>query len=184
MFLKENKIRRKHLRSLASLHYEKALKLFSPYDNPLEYLRLLIEEVALSDFELQSKKFFFQILNSFSKLDATDNPSRLKYSQQGLRASFQCQETIHIIDQHRISSDPDDYNEMFAQEAQRLLAILNGRIQTFLKEIVKILKITSSKKLIYDDYKEMYSISLRLNDTSSTFPRDLYDTIERLKKNL
>lgn len=52
---KESKTRRKHLRSLASLHYEKALKLFSPHDNPLEYLRLLIEEVALADFELQSK---------------------------------------------------------------------------------------------------------------------------------
>jgi hypothetical protein len=71
---------------------------------------------------------------------------------------------------------------MFAQEAQRLLAILNGRIQTFLKEIVKILKITNNKKLLYEDYKEMYSISLRLNDTSTTFPRDLYDAIERLKK--
>jgi len=35
---------------------------------------------------------------------------------------------------------------MFAQEAQRLLAILNGRIQTFLKEIVKILKTTNIKK--------------------------------------
>ena len=53
--LKENKIRRKHLRSLASLHYQKALKLFSPHDNPLEYLRLLVEEVALADFELQSQ---------------------------------------------------------------------------------------------------------------------------------
>lgn len=118
----------------------------------------------------------------FLYIDATDNPSRLKYSQQGLRASFQCQEIIAIIEQHRNSSDPDDYNEMFAQEAQRLLAILNGRIQTFLKEIVKILKITNSKKLIYDDYKEMYSISLRLNDTSSTFTKDLLDAMVHLKK--
>ena len=119
---------------------------------------------------------------SFSNLDAIDNPSRLKYSQQGLRASFQCQETIAIIEQHRTSSDFDDYSDMFAQEAQRLLAILNGRIQTFLKEIVKILKLTNSKKLVYDDYKEMYSIALRLNDTSPTFPKDLFDAMERLKK--
>jgi predicted HAD superfamily hydrolase len=103
----------------------------------------------------------------------------LKYSQQGLRASFQCQETIGIIDQHRLSADS---NELFSQEAQRLLAILNGRIQTFLKEIVKILKITSSKKLLYEDYKEMYNISLRINDLSTTFPRDLFDAIERVKK--
>ncbi|CAF3327196.1 unnamed protein product [Rotaria socialis] len=163
----DSKTRRKHLRSLASLHYEKALKLFSPNDNPLEYLRLLIEEVALADFELQN---------------ANDNSSRLKYSQQGLRASFQCQQTIGIIDEHRQSSDPDDYNESFVQEAQRLLSILNGRIQTFLKEIVKILKSTSSKKIMYEDYKEMYSISLRLTDTAATFPRDLYDAIERVKK--
>lgn len=56
ILLQDNRTRRKHLRSLASLHYEKALKLYSPHDNPLEYLRLLIEEVALLDFELQSNE--------------------------------------------------------------------------------------------------------------------------------
>jgi hypothetical protein len=50
----DNPTRRKRLRALASLHYQKALELFSPSANPLEYLRLLIEEVALADFELQS----------------------------------------------------------------------------------------------------------------------------------
>jgi hypothetical protein len=50
----DNPTRRKRLRALASLHYQKALELFSPTANPLEYLRLLIEEVALADFELQS----------------------------------------------------------------------------------------------------------------------------------
>jgi hypothetical protein len=106
----------------------------------------------------------------------------LKYSQQGLRASFQCQECVGIIEQHRISSDTDDYNETFSQEAQRLLSILNGRIQTFLKEIVKISKIINQKKFLYEDYKEMYSISLRIDDKLPTFPKDLYDGIERLKK--
>ncbi|CAF1323294.1 unnamed protein product [Adineta steineri] len=162
-----NATRRKRLRALASLHYQKALELFSPHDNPLEYLRLLIEEVALTDFELQN---------------ATDNSSRLKYSQQGLRASFQCQECIGIIEQHRISSDPDDYTEVFAQESQRLLSILNGRIQAFLKELVKIYKTTIKNKLIYEDYKEMYSISLRIDDKAKTFSKDFYDAIERLKK--
>ncbi len=57
-FLKDNLTRRKRLRALASLHYQKALELFSPNANPLEYLRLLIEEVALADFELQSKVVF------------------------------------------------------------------------------------------------------------------------------
>jgi len=171
----ENKTRRKHLRSLASLHYQKALKLFSPHDNPLEYLRLLIEEVALADFELQS---------------ATDQSSRLKYSQQGLRASFQCHECIGIIDEERRQADPEIFTEIFAQEAQRLLAILNGRIQTFLKEIVKIYKSLPTKKKnqnesessIYDDFKEMYSISLRLNDNVSTFSADFYEAMSRMKK--
>jgi hypothetical protein len=53
---------------LASLHYQKALELFSPNDNPLEYLRLLIEEVALADFELQSNPFFLSISTTFSCL--------------------------------------------------------------------------------------------------------------------
>ncbi|CAF4486574.1 unnamed protein product, partial [Rotaria sp. Silwood2] len=178
-----NATRRKRLRALASLHYQKALELFSPHDNPLEYLRLLIEEVALTDFELQIIIYLpkFELL-LFLLTDSTDNPLRLKYSQQGLRASFQCQECVGIIEQHRTSSDPDDYNETFAQEAQRLLSILNGRIQTFLKETVKIYKIINNKKSIYEDYKEMYSISLRVNETSTTFAKDLYDAIERLKK--
>jgi hypothetical protein len=58
----DNPARRKRLRALASLHYQKALELFSPHDNTLEYLRLLIEEVALTDFELQSN--YFASLNS------------------------------------------------------------------------------------------------------------------------
>ncbi|CAF3910335.1 unnamed protein product [Rotaria sp. Silwood1] len=45
----ESHTRRKHLHPLVSLHYETALKLFSPNDNPLESLRLLIEEVPLAD---------------------------------------------------------------------------------------------------------------------------------------
>ena len=54
LVFQDNPSRRKRLRALASLHYQKALELFSPTANPLEYLRLLIEEVALADFELQS----------------------------------------------------------------------------------------------------------------------------------
>jgi hypothetical protein len=57
-YFQDNPTRRKRLRALASLHYQKALELFSPNENPLEYLRLLIEEVALADFELQSIDFF------------------------------------------------------------------------------------------------------------------------------
>ena len=70
----------------------------------------------------------------------------MKYSQQGLRASFQCHECIGIIDGERRQAEPEIYTESFAQEAQRLLAILNGRIQTFLKEIVKIYKSFPTKK--------------------------------------
>ncbi|CAF0785040.1 unnamed protein product [Didymodactylos carnosus] len=171
----DSKIKRKHLRSLASLHYQKALKLFSVQENPLEYLRVLLEEVALADYELQN---------------ATENPSRFKYAQQGLKAAFQCQECIEIIEHNRSSEDSDDYTEKFSQEAYRLLTILNGRIQSFLKEIVKISKTTTVKKksnenentTVFEDYKEMYNIALRLNEKSTTFPRDLLQAFERMKK--
>ena len=106
----------------------------------------------------------------------------MKHAQQGLRTSFQCQESVGIIEQHRTSTDPDDYTESFAQEAHRLLTILHGRIQTFLKELVRIYKLNSQKKLLYDDTKEMYSISLRIDEKSSTFIKDLFDGIERIKK--
>ncbi|CAF3770487.1 unnamed protein product [Rotaria sordida] len=129
-------------------------------------------------YEQRPQNTFFY----FEYHHATDNPSCLKYSQQGFRTSFQCQECVSIIEKYRTSSDPNDYNETIAQEVQRLLSILNGRIQTFLKEMIKIYKITNNKKSIYEDYKGMYSISLRVNEASTTFPKDLYDAIERLKK--
>ena len=81
-----------------------------------------------------------------------------------------------------MSSDSDDYNETFAQEAHRLLSILHGRIQTFLKELVRIYKLTPPKKSLYEIYKEMYTISLRIDEKVETFVKDLYDGIERLKK--
>lgn len=66
---KSNQTRRKHLRALATSHYQKALKLFSIKENPLEYLRLLIEEVAMIDFELQSKfRFFFRNIFARKKM--------------------------------------------------------------------------------------------------------------------
>ncbi len=61
-YFQENPTRRKRLRALASLHYQKALEFFSPTANPLEYLRSLIEEVALADFELQSNRSSFPFL--------------------------------------------------------------------------------------------------------------------------
>ncbi|CAF5154073.1 unnamed protein product [Rotaria sp. Silwood1] len=46
----ESQTRRKHLHPLVSLHYETALKLFAPNDNPLESLCLLIAYFALAYF--------------------------------------------------------------------------------------------------------------------------------------
>ena len=149
-------------------------------------MRLLI-----SNYKVKFRKISRFVFYEISILDATDNSSRLKYSHQGLKASLQCHECIGIINTERLNADPDIYTDEFAQEAQRLLAILNGRIQTFLKEIVKVLKnnLTTKKKvnhdsdgLTFDDFKEMFAISLRLNDTSSTFTGDLFDAITRLKK--
>ncbi|CAF0858345.1 unnamed protein product [Rotaria sordida] len=59
--IQNNITRRKRLRAFALLHYEKALELFSPNDNLLEYLRLVIEQVTLSDFELQNNDNFLSI---------------------------------------------------------------------------------------------------------------------------
>lgn len=115
----------------------------------------------------------------------------MKYSQQGLRASFQCYECIGIIEKERVNADPDIYTESFAQEAQRLLSILNGRIQTFLKEIVKILKNSPTPKKkanaenesnLFDDYKEMFALSLRLNDKSPRFSAEFHDAMTQQKR--
>jgi hypothetical protein len=180
-----NSMRRKHLRALASLHYQKALKLFSFNENPLEYLRLLIEEVAMADYELERQSLFIVVFvfdRAVVFLDANDTSSKMKSSQNGLRASLQCYDCVVVIEKRRCSADADDYNESFVQEAQRLLAILIGRIQAFLKELVKLFKSQSSKKGLYEQYREMYAIALRVNEYSSTVSADLCEAMDRMKK--
>ena len=88
---------------------------------------------------------------------------------------------MSIVDKRRVNADPDDYNEQFAQEAQRLLVILHGRIQTFLKELLKSFKTNSSKKTLYQEYKEMFAVFLRLKEDSSSFSADLLSAMERFQ---
>lgn len=122
-----------------------------------------MEEIHLAEFDLSH---------------GSDPSAKLKSSHQGLRSVFQCEECLKIIDQRRLYGDPDDYNESFAQELQRLL---NG-VQTLLKERLKIFKTHPTKKSLYDDEKEMFSIVLRVDQHSSSLSADLFNVLEKMKK--
>ena len=47
--------KRRHLRSLAELHYGKAYQLFLLLDNPCELLRVQLERVAMAEHQFASK---------------------------------------------------------------------------------------------------------------------------------
>ena len=62
LFLQLKEQKKKHLRSLAELHYDKAKKFFTVVDSPCELLRVLLERVAMCEFQLLSK--FLTVLDS------------------------------------------------------------------------------------------------------------------------
>ncbi len=49
--------KKKHLRTLADLHYSKACRLFMLVDSPCELLRILLERFAMAEYQLSSKFF-------------------------------------------------------------------------------------------------------------------------------
>ena len=55
LFCQVKEQKKKHLRSLAELHYDKAKKFFTVVDSPCELLRVLLERVAMCEFQLLSK---------------------------------------------------------------------------------------------------------------------------------
>ena len=51
--------KKRHLRTLAEMHYNKAVRFFTLVDSSVEILRAQLERVALAEFQLNSEWSFF-----------------------------------------------------------------------------------------------------------------------------
>ncbi|XP_072028508.1 erythroid differentiation-related factor 1-like [Amphiura filiformis] len=85
--------KQKHTRSLAELHYDKAIKLFQDLDHPTELLRVQLEKVALYEH-------IFQGQNGVG--------SRIKSLQSALDELLHCQDTVSAISKNESSNTDTD----------------------------------------------------------------------------
>ncbi|CAF3957704.1 unnamed protein product, partial [Rotaria sordida] len=136
----ESQTRRKHLRSLASLHYGKALKLFSPDDNPLESLRLLIEEVALAEFGLQNAT------------DSADYQTRMNTIASQI-SSLNCNVTILQEAQENIIPSlkeklGDNYLYQFAPNNPISASVANGLLTLIKKDKITFFDIILNSNIL------------------------------------
>ncbi|XP_038070615.1 erythroid differentiation-related factor 1-like [Patiria miniata] len=78
--------KQKHTRSLAELHYQKAVRLFQDLDRPSELLRVLLERVALLEHQFEGQ----------SGISA-----RIKTLHAGLEALLQCKDALSALHKAR-----------------------------------------------------------------------------------
>jgi hypothetical protein len=146
-----NETKKKHMKSLAGIHYSKSFQYYSSCSNSYvcERLRILLEEVALSEFYYEN---------------LTSNSGKLKCLEGCLKLFYKCKECLEAIIMETKSQD-----EYFHKEANKLTKIFIQRVQFILKNFIKLLtnkknKQTTNEQKFFDDIKLLYMKSLNQFD--------------------
>uniref|UniRef100_A0A4W3HMU9 Erythroid differentiation regulatory factor 1 n=1 Tax=Callorhinchus milii TaxID=7868 RepID=A0A4W3HMU9_CALMI len=154
---------RKQYRSLAELHYNKAVKLFQTLkDASCELLRVQLERVAFAEFQMANQN---------------SNTSKLKTVSGALDimiASEYAFQLIHCegIDQEHPSdgnaSEIDSSSSLNREELLKLINIFEARLSFLLLQLIKLLTTSKRKSSAFADdqmtlrnYKHAYSTLLR-----------------------
>ena len=140
-----NETKKKHMKSLAEIHYAKAFQYYNT-SNSVSYvcekLRILLEEVALSEF-------YFEGLTSLS--------SKIKCLEGCLKLFYKCKECLTAIILEMKESCCLK-NEDFQRESNKLTKIFIQRIQFSFKNAIKLL--TSKKNKNSNEQKQLDDIKL------------------------
>ncbi|KAF7997417.1 hypothetical protein HCN44_005988 [Aphidius gifuensis] len=153
-------IKRKTSLQLCKLYYEKASKLMFSLEQPIEYLTIQLERVALAEQQAQTTGLF---------------TSKLKSYQNGLDLIIQCQEILEIIlEKNKINKNHDKKDDDTQKdididnETEKLILLMEQRLQFLLRSLTKLCLGKNSipnKKKEYENlaevYKKCYSRSLR-----------------------
>lgn len=145
--------RRKTVLQLCKLHYEKAVKIFESLNEPQEYLQIQMERIALQEYQCEL---------------AQATPVKLRHLQQALDLCKQCQPTIEYLSTTKSYTTSATSNSFNCEEIQKLLDLLEKRLQVILKTLVKLcmLSVNSAGKKSDSDrmvnhYKELFRITLQ-----------------------
>ncbi|XP_078079533.1 erythroid differentiation-related factor 1 isoform X1 [Mustelus asterias] len=157
---------RKQHRSLADLHYNKAVKLFLLLkDAPCELLRVQLERVAFSEFQMAN-----QISNA-SKLKtlsgALDIIINSEYSFQLIQSELSCAQSLQGNCQALHGMPENDSSSLNEEEIINLVNMFEARLSFLLFQLIKLLtskrksSSVSDDRMILKNYKHAYSTLLR-----------------------
>uniref|UniRef100_A0A8C0IUS1 Erythroid differentiation-related factor 1 n=1 Tax=Chelonoidis abingdonii TaxID=106734 RepID=A0A8C0IUS1_CHEAB len=158
---------RKQHRVLAELHYSKAVKLFQLLkDAPCELLRVQLERVAFSEFQMASQNSSAGKLKTLS--GALDILIKTQCAFQLIRKELlaECEQDVKSNDEKTPRGDSS--SNLNKDEVIKLLSIFESRLSFLLLQSIKLL--TSTKKKIRGSNeeeevlktnKQVYSLLLR-----------------------
>ncbi|XP_064630456.1 erythroid differentiation-related factor 1-like [Lineus longissimus] len=142
-----NDQKKKHLKTLAELHYGKAGRFYLIVESPCELLRVQLEKVAMTEFVLNNQ---------------TSPNSKQRTLLSALQHVISCQKAFELVRQQ--CDDNTDDLASYEEELQKLLTIYESRLQFILLNLVRItssLKKSKTTELHLANYKKMYATSLR-----------------------
>ncbi|XP_013404698.1 erythroid differentiation-related factor 1 [Lingula anatina] len=161
--------KKKHLRTLAELHYEKASHFFKLVDSWSEQLRVQLERVAMCEFQFNGQ---------------TSVPAKIKTLTVALDHILHCVEPLSGIERHITDQEEADDFQGYVDECQKLLSILSSRLHFVLLNIVKLQKSQNkkSKQQHVDVYKQLYAKSLQVEESVDSEGRPLLDRCQNTLK--
>ncbi|XP_041065377.1 erythroid differentiation-related factor 1 isoform X2 [Carcharodon carcharias] len=157
---------RKQHRSLADLHYNKAVKLFQLLkDAPCELLRVQLERVAFSEFQMANQSSNASKLKTLS--GALDIIVNSECSFQLIQSELSCAQALLENCQARHDMSENDSSSLNEEEIINLVNMFEARLSFLLFQLIKLL--TSKRKssgvsddrIILKNYKHAYSTLLR-----------------------
>ncbi|XP_072095522.1 erythroid differentiation-related factor 1 isoform X2 [Mobula birostris] len=181
---------RKQYRSLAELHYNKAVKLFHLLkDAPCELLRVQLERVAFSEFQMANQNSNTSKLKTLS--GALDIIVNSEYPFQLIQSELSCaQERKHGGHEHQEgNASESNSSSLNEEEVLKLVNMFETRLSFLLFQLIKLL--TSKRKssgimddeITLKDYKHAYSTLLRATaDKDSTLLQRVEMMLSLLKQ--
>lgn len=157
---------RKQHRSLAELHYSKAVSLFlSLKDAPCELLRTLLERVAFAEFTMAGQSSSATKLKSLTA--ALEIMTETRHAFQLIHKEL-IEEEQTEVKEHDVPEEPpdNDGSGLNMQEVVKLIRVFEPSFSFLLLQVIKLLTSMKRKTSNKDDevlkfYKNIYSKLLR-----------------------
>lgn len=175
---------RKQHRSLAELHYSKAVSLFlSLKDAPCELLRTLLERVAFTEFTMAGQSSSVAKLKSL--IGAIELMSETRHAFQMIRKELleeqaQQTETSGAESADSVDGASGSTSGLDLQEVLKLIAVFEPSFSFLLLQVIKLMTTTKRKPSNKDEdmlktYKAVYSKLLRAEKEAPLLSRvELY----------